>query len=386
MFFKRFFTLSILILLASKAFAGVAPPPASLPSEQDSILQDCISNGSSLGLSNIEIDSICPATSNGLQWTVKRTNQGIDSFSNNLPFNSGSAGSTDPDRDEQTLGSLLYGDQAGMNAGSWMNSVNVWGSANSSDSEYTLVPIESDTGSAMIGAHTNLNDSSIIGISFGISGTTVNTIYNSGEQDLTDYTVAGYVGSMLTNNISVGANGGYSFRNIDQFRTGVGGTTPFTINEIVNGDTESDTWFVSASIDGFWQLDSFIFGAHSSLMYSEEDVDSFTETGVTSGATAQVGSQSIETGQFRLGVDVGYTYPGYFEPYVGLTYINYFEQDDISVLSSTSTDDDDSEFIWTAGLRFFNDSGVTGSVSYSKNFSRDFLDYDSLDVLFSLDL
>lgn len=390
MFFKHFYTFLLLVIVSNNLMAGTgpAPPPPSpspsLPSEQQSILEDCISNGRLLlGLSDQEIDRRCPATSNGLQFTVERTNQSINS--NNTSQNNGSGNNNSG---QQTLGSLLYGDAAGLNAGSVLNNISVWGSASKSDSEYSLVPIESDTGSAMVGAHTAVSDKGIIGISFGITGTSVDTIYNAGEQELTDYTFAAYGSMAVNDNISVGVNGGYMFREIDQFRNGAsvtGGAAPFLPNEVVNGDTESDTWFVSANVDGFWHFDAFIIGLYTGVLYTEEEVDGFTETGATSNATATVGGQAIQTGLFRLGFDIGYTNPGYFEPFVGLEYLNYFEQDEIQVLSSTAVDSDDSEFIWSAGLRLFGD-GITGSITYRNNFSREFLDYDSLNFLLSVDL
>ncbi len=385
MFLKQFFVFLIIIISSHFANAGTGPAPPSLPSEQQDIIDSCVSNGSALGLNNTQIDALCPATTDGLQWTVERLNQPTNTFSSNLPFNSGSAASSDPDRQEQTLGALLYGKEAGVNAGSFLNSINVWGSASKSSSEYSLVPTESDTGNAMIGAHTSIGETGLIGLSFGIAGTDVKTAYNTGEQNLKDYSFAAYIGTMITDNISVGANGGVSFRDIEQFRTGVGGTTAFTIGETVNSSTDSDTWFISGSIDGFWEFDAFVFGAHSSIFYSEEEVDGFTETGATSNATAAVASRDIDTGLFRIGFDIGYAKPKVFEPYIGVAYLNYFEQPEITVLSSTAADTDDDEFLASAGIRFFGET-ISGSVSWNRNFSRDFLDYDSLNLLFSVDL
>lgn len=376
MFLKRFLSFILLITFGQIACAGGTV----IPSEQDSILQTCLANGNALGLTGAEIDAVCPATTDGLRWTVERVNQPTNTFSSNLPFNSGSASSTDPNREEQTLGSLLYGEEAGVNAGSFLNSINVWGSASKSSSEYTLIPIESDTGSAMIGAHTSIGETGLIGISFGIAGTDVKANYNGGEQELKDYSFAGYVGTMITDNISVGANGGVSFRDIDQFR--INALAGPTFGQVINSETESDTWFISGSIDGFWEFDAFVFGAHSSIFYSEEEVDGFTETGAV---TNTVASRDIETGLFRIGFDIGYAKPKVYEPYIGIAYLNYFEQPEINVLSSAAADTDDDEFVGSAGIRFFGES-ISGSVSWNRNFSRDFLDYDSLNLLLSVDL
>ncbi len=99
MFFKRFFLFFILLISFEQVMAGGATlPPPSLPSGQQSILNDCIQLGISQGLTNQQIDALCSTTTSGLPFTLDRPNQFIGTLTSNLPFGPGSAGRTDPDR------------------------------------------------------------------------------------------------------------------------------------------------------------------------------------------------------------------------------------------------------------------------------------------------
>ena len=375
----RFSLLCVLLLLVSRvALAGVGPvtPPVSLPSEQDSVLSDCISNGISLGLSNAEIDSACPANRSPIPFTNNRINQ-ISRTQKNAP------GSGNGDN-ANTASLNDVNSPQGLNAGVQLGDFGFWANVSHTNTEYSLIPWDAQSSAFTVGAHKDIGPSGIMGISFGLGGTEVDTLFNGGEQEMTDYSLSLYASTLINNTFSVGANAGYIFREMEQFRTGVGGTTPFALGERVIGGTESDTWFASANLDGYWQVQAFSIGAHSSVLYSSEDIDGFTETGTT-GATNGVRSQDNEVGVLRLGFDVGYTNPGFVEPYFGLDYLYYFDSETVSSLSSTAVDNDDTEFVYTFGARFYRDN-LSAVISYSNNFSREFMDYDTLNAVISIDL
>ena len=374
----RIYLLSLLMLISHICFAGtspVLPPPTNLSSEQDSVLQDCINNGAALGLTGAEIDTACPANRSPIPFTNNRVNQ-VTSNNNNTPNGNGNGNNSVSLNDINS--------PQGMNAGMEFGDLGVWANLSHTRSEYSLIPWESDSSAFQVGAHKNVGPSGIMGISIGIAGTEVDTLFNGGEQELTDYSVALYGSTLVTNNISVGANLGYIFRDMDQFRLGVG-AGGFAIGEQVNGKTDSNTWFASANVDGYWQVQAFSLGSHASVLYSSEEIDGFTETGATGGATNAVADQENDLGVLRVGFDIGYTNPGFVEPYLALDYLYYFENQTVSAISSTAIDDDDTEFVYSIGARFYRDN-VTGSISYSDNFSRDFLDYSTVNATITIDL
>ncbi len=185
-------------------------------------------------------------------------------------------------------------------------------------------------------------------------------------------TVAPYAAYMLTDNISIDASVGYSDMDIDQFRIEPGGAR-------VTGNTDSSRWFVMTNLNSFHRYGNWVITGRAGLVYSEEEQDAFTETG---GVTAQsVPERDIEFGQINIGGEAAYSVHS-VEPFVSLFYQYDFEQGSTALnTNQVQPSNDDDDFRFATGLRFFSDAGISATMEYSKIIDRDNFDSDTFSII-----
>ncbi len=281
--------------------------------------------------------------------------------------------------------------QEGINAGEMFGNVSVWGnlSWNSLDDEFVNTPSESNSKVFSIGADTMLTDNFVIGLSLAYEDNDVETSFNGGDQDITSYTIAGYMGYLFNDNISFDAAIGHSDIDNDQtrvlsaFGAAVAPAGPFAgvaAGTPIAGDLDADRFFATINANGFWTVDNWLFNAHAGYLWAEEEHDAFTETG--GGITAAVASRDFDLEQVRIGLEVGYDLQSKVEPFIGLDYVKDTESERVVLPTGMrQPDNDDDEFDLTLGTRFYASDILSGVFQFHKTFSRNHIDNHSLELL-----
>lgn len=241
------------------------------------------------------------------------------------------------------------------------------------DNDLSSTQFDANQDNVLFGADYSYSDRLIFGLSGGYEKNDVDTAFNLGEMEVQGFTIAPYVAYLLTDNLSIDAAVGYSDLDIDQFRTEPGGA-------MIHGDTDSSRWFVMSNLNTFQRYGDWILSGRVGLIYSEEDQDSFTETG---GVTAQsVGSRDIEFGQLNVGGEVAYSVHA-IEPFASLFYQYDFEDGDSVSLNSNQAQrsNDDDDFRVAAGFRYFGNDGLSAALEWSHVFDRENYDSNTINLL-----
>jgi len=222
-----------LILLAMTAMAHTAhASPSPSFNVQNWISNDCISyhimnSGNSSVLRQIE--ARCPAGNASnlftggslLEYRVGETSHGLsehlrlsremEDFSDFIESISG------PSRFSSNQTSTTA---SGRNAGEAYGNIGVWGNVSNASLNDTFVntPFDSSSRNGTIGADVLVNDRFIVGAAFGYEDGNVDTLLNTGHQDINGYTISGYAATLLGRHFSIDGNLGYTNTDIDQTR------------------------------------------------------------------------------------------------------------------------------------------------------------------------
>ncbi len=240
------------------------------------------------------------------------------------------------------------------------------------DNDLSSTRYDADQDNILFGMDYSYSDRLIFGISGGYENNDVDTAFNLGETEVTGLTIAPYAAYMLTDSVSIDAAVGYSDMDIDQFRTEPGGAR-------VTGNTDASRWFVMSNLNTFHRHGNWVLTGRAGVIYSEEEQDAFTETG---GVTAQsVGERDIEFGQLNIGGEVAYSVHS-VEPFTSLFYQYDFERGSTNLNpNQAQPGNDDDDFRFAAGLRYFSDMGFSATLEYSKVIDRDNFDSDTFSLI-----
>ena len=214
-------------------------------------------------------------------------------------------------------------------------------------------------------------DNTILGVALGYDKSDIDTTFNSGNQDTDSYTIAPYFGALLNDLLSIDFNIGYSRVEYDQYRTA--GTTRVT------SSPSADRWFGAFNMNITKYIDRWIVGGRVGMLYATSTIDSYTESNSTVVATnkTRVGTTSIAG-------DVAYSY-GDFEPFLNLSYQYDFQLEEITALTGPQPSNDTDDILLTAGVRYFEKSGLTGNLEYSKRLLRDNYNEDRISITVRMD-
>ncbi|MCZ6803559.1 MAG: autotransporter domain-containing protein [Proteobacteria bacterium] len=132
----------------------------------------------------------------------------------------------------------------------------VWGSYSYADYENDLssTAFEGNNHSFLGGTDLGFWENTVLGVAFGYGNGDIDTTFNGGQQDTDSYTIAPYFGALLTDQLSVDFNVGYSRVDYDQFRTVTGSTTQITSSPF------SDRWFGAFNLNGITYYNNWIIG------------------------------------------------------------------------------------------------------------------------------
>lgn len=266
------------------------------------------------------------------------------------------------------------------------NSLNwsAWGSYSRTDggSDVIYQRFNSTLNSVLIGIDRSYSENLIYGVAFGYDNNDVNTRFNAGEQDITSFTIAPYLGYVINPNFTFDLSAGYSGIDIDQTRLD---TTNFT--SIINGDTESNRFFASGNLNGFTRYNNFVFSGRVGLIYAADFKNAIVETGGPDAFT--VNSRTVELGELQIGGDIAYS-AWKLEPYATLFYEYDFIYEDLNldpglIAAFGNAANDPSDFRIGFGARYFGNDGFSSTLEWSAIASRSEFDSQTLSLTVRLD-
>ncbi len=288
---------------------------------------------------------------------------------------------------------------AGRSAGGAYGNIGIWGNVSNASLDDTFVntPFKSNDRNAIIGADLLVNERFIVGAAFGYEDSNVETLLNAGHQDISGYTLSGYAAASLGRHISLDGNFGYANTDIDQTRlvsafevaagtalagAGAGATAGSSVN--------ADRWFVAVNLNGNWDFNHVLVNGHGGYLYSRENQDASTETAASAAGalfTSPIASRSFELGQWRIGGELSYDYQSFLEPFVGLDYLYNNTRTKLRLAPGLKQPSNDrSELQYTAGMRYFGDNGISGTVQYTVSGSKTDMNYSAFMLTLRLDL
>jgi len=276
-----------------------------------------------------------------------------------------------------------------MSAGETYGPLNIWGAIGwrSLDNDFVSTTYNSTANSMMAGADLQPLDPLVIGIAVGIENNDVSTVFNSGSQEILSLTGLGYLGYLVGDTVSVDFVLGTSSVDIDQDRTlspfgaAAGPFAGVAAGTSIVSEVNAARYFAAMNVNGFWTLNDWRIGANAGYLQAYESRDAFTESG--GGVTNGIAGSNSNLAQLRVGGDVSYSIKA-FEPYLGLDYYNDINRDDVVVSAAQAQpSNDNDEIVLSTGFRYFSPGGMATSLEYTKSFTRDDIDSNSLSIILS---
>lgn len=331
-------------------------------------------------------DTVCPADHPGSATTGNRT------LNDSMTAITGSIGKATAMalRSKTVLGGTTFGanldlDRAtGIAAGdnstfNWAG----WGSYSRTDGDSDVIyqKFDSTLDSALIGFDRSYSENLIYGIAIGYDSNDVETDFNLGEQDISSFTIAPYLGYVINQNFTFDLSAGYSGIDIDQTRLAPTPGGPV----INNGDTESDRFFVSGNLNGYTRYNDFVFSGRIGVIYANDERDDFVETPFPN----TVSSQTVELGELQVGGDIAYS-AWKLEPYATFFYEYDFIYEDFNldpglIAAFGDAANDTSDFRIGFGARYFGNDGFSSTLEWTAIADREEFDSHTLSLTLRLD-
>ena len=208
---------------------------------------------------------------------------------------------------------MLQGTETGLAAGDTASGLAVWANISYTDFADSKAATESESNfsMAMLGMDYRLNDNMVVGCVMGYEDTESKTRYNAGWIDTDGLTIGPYFAWLINENFSIDLSAGYSWLESDQLR-----------NSTVSSDFDSERYFYSANLHGYYDINNFNFVATVGYTFANNDADSYTENNGN-----RVASLDTDLGTIGVGGEVAYN-GDHIQPYVNATYNYDTEYDD----------------------------------------------------------
>lgn len=235
----------------------------------------------------------------------------------------------------------------------------IWGQGSFTSAENSIndgisdARFDGDVWGYNVGLDYQLNTEIYVGVSLGMADTDLDTLYNAGKYEETNYSVTPYMVLQATDQLKVSVLGGYSLGDIDTNRS----------NNAITGDTTSTMWFgsVTASYTFRPEVGTPLDVTGSlGLNGSRKTVASYTESDGTF-----VARTKARTIQLKPGFEVAYAFQN------GDNVIQPFVKMDMLYDHAGSINEDDISYDLGGGVRLGNNvQGISGSVDFTRNIGR----------------
>ena len=249
----------------------------------------------------------------------------------------------------------------------------VWGNYSYTDFENDLSSTAFDGSSHgfLGGIDFQVWEGTVLGVAFGYDNSDIDTGFNAGNQDTDTITIAPYFGAVLSDVLSLDFNIGYSYVDYDQYRTA--GITR------VNSSPSADRWFGAFNLNAITFHDRWILGGRVGMLYASSVIDDYTESNGT-----LVAESRTRVGTFSVAGDVAYSF-NEWEPFLNLSYQYDYQLQEVVATTGPQPSNDKDDILLTTGVRYFEKSGVSGNLEYSKRLTRDDYDEDRISLTVRID-
>lgn len=262
----------------------------------------------------------------------------------------------------------------GLNAGDGIEvPYGVWGNYSYTNYENDLssTAFDGSTHGFLGGIDFQVWDRTVIGVAFGYDKGDVDTAFNNGNQDTDTVTIAPYFGAILSDILSVDFNIGYSYVDYDQYRT-TGGTR-------VSSTPSADRWFSAFNLNAITFIDHWVLGGRVGMLYASSVIDSYTESN-----NIIVAESRTKVGTISIAGDVAYSF-NEWEPFLNMAYQYDYQLQEIVATTGPQPSNDNNDILLTTGVRYFEKSGLSGNLEYSKRLLRDDYDEDRISLTIRID-
>ena len=268
----------------------------------------------------------------------------------------------------QTASGFMWQGQTGLNAGDRIVNYGAWGSYSYSDFENDFVSTAFDghRHNVLAGFDIIPWENTVFGMAVGYESSDIDTGFNRGNQETDGYTIAPYFGYLLTDTWSVDASVGYSRVSSDQFRTDPGTGARIT------SSPDADRWFGTLNVNGFTNWNNWLISGRIGLLHAKNIQESFIESNGNF-----VPEFTSELGQWNVGGEAAYSY-GEFEPFIRGAYERDFSMTEIGVIGGPQPSNDNDNFLFGAGLRYFRANGLSANLEWYKRLGREDFDEDTI--------
>lgn len=214
-------------------------------------------------------------------------------------------------------------------------------------------------------------DSAIVGVAVGFDTADIDTTFNGGNQQTDTFTIAPYYGVILSDVLSLDFNVGYSYVDYDQFRTNAGTR--------ISSTPTADRLFGAFNLNTLHFIDNWILGGRVGFLYARSKIESFTESN-----GAAVAERITRVGTFSVAGDAAYSLDN-FEPFLNVSYQYDYMLERITAATGPQPGNDNDDILLTTGVRYFERSGISGNLEYSKRLLREDYDEDRLSLTVRID-
>ena len=211
-----------------------------------------------------------------------------------------------PTPPENRLDFAIRPNHLGLSAGDQFDRHGAWANPGYTfTKDKNLVTVaESDLYTLVAGYDYLLGDSLAAGAALTYEYMDEDSQYNLGSVQTNGYSLAPYLTWLVTDYLSCDLIAGYTFVSYDQDRA----------SGAISSSLNAQRYFVQATVNGFYYLDSWTFVANMAYLYAHEKQEGFTESNL-----AVVPENSIDVAQWTAGLEVAYSLDT-MEPYLLLNF------------------------------------------------------------------
>ncbi len=253
------------------------------------------------------------------------------------------------------------------------------GTWSSTEDHFPGTAFDADQWGVFAGMDTLAREWLVLGVSAGYLRTHTRTLFNQGEQDSDEFTVAPYAAVLLSENLAVDLAGGFSRAFTDQNRN-----DPLQGRRIMS-NVGTERWFLAGHVSWTWSAGPLTAGARAGLLWGRSREDGFAESD-----GSRVPARVTRLGQIRAGGELSWTLDrprGSFEPFASLTFEHDYERTHLVFAPGlVSPETDRSGGVLGLGVRYYGPGGLSASLEWSRLFERNDLDQSSLSLLIRAEL
>jgi Autotransporter beta-domain len=261
---------------------------------------------------------------------------------------------------------LNAGDEQGIPYGVWGNYAYT-----SFENDFSATALDGESHGFLGGIDFRVGEATIVGVALGYDNSDIDTGFNRGNQNTDTVTIAPYFGSMLNDTLSVDFSIGYSNVGYDQFRTD--GTTRVTSSPV------ADRWFGALNLNGIKFIDNWIISGRVGAVYASSTIHSYTESNGTTVAESHTRVSSV-----NVGSEIAYSMKEW-EPFLNLSYQYDYQLQKVVAATGPQPANDADDILLSTGVRYFESSGITGNLEYSKRLLREDFNEDRISLTLRID-